>query len=265
MNEWVQAILLSIIEGLTEFIPVSSTGHLILFGDAVEFSGPKAHTFEIWIQLGAILSVVVLYKERFISLFNFSSSTNGFTGKQGIIKLFLASLPAFIFGFLLHSIIKEKLFDPFPVAFALILGGIVLVLIEKIGTRQTLTKVEEISYLMCVGIGCFQCLALWPGISRSGATIVGGMLLGLERKIAAEFSFLMAVPVMCAAVLYDLYKSSSFLTFNDIPLFLFGFVLSFFTAILAIRFFIALLGKYTLIPFGIYRILLGAIVLYILT
>ena len=135
---------------------------------------------------------------------------------------------------------------------------------ERVGTRQSITEVEKISYKLCLAIGLFQCLALWPGVSRSGATIVGGMLLGLNRKIAAEFSFIMAVPVMCAAVGYDLLKSSSFLSLSDIPIFLFGFIVSFITAIIAIRFFMRILNSFTLAPFGIYRILLGALVLFLL-
>ncbi len=251
-GEFEKPILLGIVEGLTEFIPVSSTGHLILFGEMISYKGAAADTFEVFIQLGAILAVVFLYPKRFLSFAKFEDIS-------GIIKLSLACLPAFVLGFLFHSAIKELLFKPIPVAIALALGGMVMIFIERREATPTARSFEEISYRQSFLIGIFQCLALWPGVSRSGATIVGGMILGLKRTIAAEFSFLVAVPVMMAATLYDLYKSYESLGEGAVAELAVGFVVSFVVALIAIRTFIALLDKWTLSPFGYYRILLGII------
>jgi len=260
MSESLQAIILGIVEGLTEFIPVSSTGHLILFGDLLQFHGSKAQTFEIFIQLGAILAVLFLYPKRFTSLLNFRNK-DGFSGREGIFKLFLACLPAFVLGFLFYQYIRDYLFTSLTVALALLAGGILMILIEKRSSTPSVLQLEDISYKKCLGIGLFQCLALWPGMSRSASTIIGGLVLGLERRIAAEFSFLVAVPVMSAAVLYDLWKSRAFLELSDLGIFAVGFLVSFVVAILAIKFFISILKKYTLAPFGWYRILVGLFVL----
>lgn len=260
-----KAALLGIVEGLTEFLPVSSTGHLILFGDLIEFHGALAGTFEIFIQLGAILAVVVLYKERFVALLpNKGVESDRLSGVPGCVKLFVGCLPAFILGPLLHSTIKEMLFFPGPVALALIVGGVLLIAIERRQREPSVCDVSDITLKQCFGVGVFQCLALWPGFSRSGATILGGLLLGLERKVAAEFSFLLAVPVMCAAVAYDLLKTAAGFSLQDLPVFALGFVISFMTAIAAIRFFLSLLTRFTLAPFGIYRIVIGICVLVLL-
>jgi len=265
MNYLAIAIALGVLEGLTEFIPVSSTGHLILMGDLLSFTGPKADSFNVFIQLGAILAVVALYPHRFLALFDFSRAHGdkpvGFRGMDGISKLVVTSIPALFFGALFHEAIKTRLFTPLPVAAALLLGGIIMVWIERRERTVLTTSVEELTLRQCFGIGLFQCLALWPGMSRSGSTIIGGMLLGLERKLAAEFSFLAAVPIMCAAVGYDLLKSRVFLEAADIPFFALGFLVSFVVAVAAIRFFVAIVSRYSLIPFGWYRIALGILVL----
>jgi undecaprenyl-diphosphatase len=263
--ELLKALLLGIIEGLTEFLPISSTGHLILAGKVLRFEGPVAETFEIFIQLGAILAVVVLYWPRFIALLDFGHSedkNSGFSGITGVMKLFVGCLPAFVLGALLHKLIKTHLFGPTTVAAALVFGGLVMIAVEKRARPVPCRSLEDISYGKCLTVGFFQCFALWPGISRSGATIVGSMLVGIDRTLAAEFSFLLAVPVMTAAVGFDLLKSLSILSLSDVPLFVLGFVAAFMFAMLAIRFFIALLNRWTLVPFGIYRIVLGALVLY---
>ncbi len=263
MSPAIQAVILGILEGLTEFLPVSSTGHLILLVKAISFRVAHEDTFTIFIQLGAILAVVVLYAGRFKSLFDFSDST-GFSGRKGISMLFAASLPAFVLGFLLHGFIKRTLFSPYVVAWSLLFGGIILVIIERLKLSNKTTTVENLSLSQCFKIGLFQCLALIPGVSRSGSTIVGAMLVGVEKKVAAEFSFLVAVPVMCAAVGYDVLKSIHSLADIDLSVFAIGFIVSFITAILAIKFFLALLQRWTLARFGIYRIVLGAIVLWLL-
>ncbi len=261
-----KAFVLGVVEGLTEFIPVSSTGHLILFGDAIEFHGELASTFEIFIQLGAILAVVYLYFSRFLSLLptTQNNSKGGLAGFSGCIKLAVACLPAFVLGPLVHSSIKAYLFFPAPVAIALIAGGVVLIAVDRGDRNPSVLDVDSLSLKQCFGIGVCQCAALWPGVSRSGATIIGGMLLGLERKVAAEFSFLLAVPVMFAAVIYDLYKSRAAFESDDLLVFAIGFIVSFVTAIIAIRFFLKLLGSHTMQPFGYYRVVLGAVVLGLL-
>lgn len=265
MFELVNAVLLGIVEGLTEFIPVSSTGHLIIFGEVLSYTGNEATTFEIFIQLGAILAVVYLYWPRFLKLLPDKDDKlldeNSFSGFAGLLKLFLACLPAFILGFLLHDFIKTTLFTTFTVALALIVGGVIMIIIESRPRQVSVEKLEKISYRKVFLIGCFQCFALWPGMSRSGSTIVGGMLCGLNRRIAAEFSFLVAAPVMVAAVSYDLYKSWHYLSLSNLSFFIVGFLVSFVVAVIAIRFFLSLLSRFTLAPFGYYRIILGSIIL----
>lgn len=262
MTDLSTAVYLGVLEGLTEFIPVSSTGHLIILGDIIGFTGAKAESFQIFIQLGAILAVVLLYFNRFRDLFRFDSNDDsGFRGWTGIWKLGLGCLPAFVTGALFHSSIKEFLFFPFPVALALIVFGVIMAAVDRKDRKASMNSIEELSYKTCFLIGVFQCLALWPGTSRSGATIVGAMLLGCNRRVAAEFSFLLAVPVMCAAVGYDMLKSYAILSVDDIALFSVGFITSFAVAILAIKFFIEMLKKHTLFAFGIYRVVLGIAVL----
>ena len=262
-NTYSKPIALGIVEGLTEFIPVSSTGHLILFGEALQYEGAAADTFEIFIQLGAILAVVFLYPKRFTGLLRFGDD-GGFSGFNGLLKLFVACIPAFVLGFLFHSYIKELLFFPLPVALALLVGGVALIAIERANPTITASALEDITLRQCFLIGCFQCIALWPGFSRSGATIIGGLIVGLEKKIAAEFSFLVAVPVMVAATLYDLYKSYNSLgagAFDELAI---GFIVSLLVALVAIRTFIGFLQRFSLAPFGWYRILLAVIVFGIL-
>jgi undecaprenyl-diphosphatase len=264
VNEITKASLLGVVEGLTEFIPVSSTGHLILSGEFLALQATWSETFEIFIQLGAILAVVVLYPRRFLGLLpttSWQESKYSFKSWGGLLRLAITCLPAFVLGALFHSKIKEKLFAPYPVALALIIGGIALILVEKRAKQPSCSSLDKLSLPTCLGIGLFQCLALWPGISRSGSTIVGAMILGVERKAAAEFSFLVAVPVMVAAVGFDLLKSEITFSGEVLTIFSLGFLISFITALAAIRFFIGLLGRWTMIPFGVYRILLGGAIL----
>ncbi len=263
MSEWMKAVLLGLVEGLTEFIPVSSTGHLIVTGDLLQFKGNAASTFEIFIQLGAILAVVFLYKERFLSLLDFKKN-EGLSGKNGIRLLAVTTAPALVFGYFVHSYIKTYLFNPFTVALGLGVGGVIMIVAENKLPVSKINKVDDLKARDALLVGLFQLLAMWPGVSRSGATIVGGMLVGIERKTAAEYSFLAAVPVMCAATIYDLYKSREFLSASDIPIFSIGFVVSFVSAWFAVKFFIHLLGKWTLKPFGWYRIGIAGLILLFL-
>lgn len=267
------AILIAIVEGLTEFIPVSSTGHMILVGHAVGFKGPRADTFVVFIQLGAIMAVVGLYRERFLGLIPFgvgraaakhSESLGGsevlrFEGWRGLGLLALTTFPALVAGKLAHPYIKEHLFSPLTVAAGLAIGGVALILAEWTMRKPKWSGLDAVGPRQALLIGLFQCLALWPGVSRAGATIVGGMLTGLDRKTTAEYSFLAAVPIMFAAVGYDLWQSRGFLAFSDAPLFALGFVVAFGSAWLAIRFFIRFLANHTLQVFGWYRIALAGV------
>lgn len=259
-SEQLIAFVLGIVEGITEFLPISSTAHLVLAGKLFSFEGAKAATFEIFIQLGAILAVVVLYFPRFKRLL-LLNDPSGFSGISGLTKLALACFPACVAGLVFHDAIKAHLFAPTPIAGAFIVGGLVMIFLERNLPQSRIMGIEDISYKTSLLAGVFQCLALWPGVSRSGSMIVGGLILGLTRVVAAEFSFLVAVPMMALACSYDLYKSRALLSAADVPLFAIGFVVSFVTAVLAIRFFIGLLKRFTLVPFGYYRIALGIAVL----
>jgi undecaprenyl-diphosphatase len=263
MTELFQAVILGLVEGLTEFIPVSSTGHLIVAGHLLGFEGPKANTFDVFIQLGAILAVLFLYRQRFFSLLSFQKKER-FSGLNGMILLSLTTIPALLSGALAHSYIKKHLFNPTTVAIGLALGGGAILLIERSLPKAEKSGLDALTWRDALAVGFFQCLALWPGVSRSGSTILGGMVLGIERKTAAEYSFLAAVPVMFAATAYDLYKSLSFLSASDIPVFLVGFVVSFISAWFAVKFFIHLLGRYTLKPFGWYRIAVALVILLVM-
>lgn len=254
------ALLLGIVEGLTEFLPVSSTGHLILAGNLVGYTGEKATTFEVFIQLGAILAVVWLFFGRFTSLLSFGNET-GFHGRNGIRLLALTTLPALIVGFLLRSYIKEYLFNPTTVAVGLALGGIAIIYIEKQPLKPITTSLDQISSKQALRVGLAQLLALYPGVSRSAATILGGMSFGLNRETAVQYSFLAAVPVMLAATSYDLLKSLPNLSSDDITFFAVGFISAFITAALAIKVFIKLVKTTNFIPFAWYRLGLAAVIL----
>ena len=257
MTEWLLVLILGLVEGVTEFIPVSSTGHLIVVGHLLGFEGERAATFEIFIQLGAILAVVFLYKDVFIQLFTRRRST-GVAGPHGILLLALTTLPILVSGFVLHGYIKHYLFNnPAVVAIGLGVGGVAILLIERWLPPVKRYGLGTLRWQDALCVGLCQCLALWPGVSRAGATILGGMLIGIERKTAAEYSFLAAVPAMCAAVGYDLLKSRNILQTSDIPAFALGFVVAMVSAALMVKVFIRLLGSHTLSPFGWYRIVVA--------
>jgi undecaprenyl-diphosphatase len=267
--EYISAFLLGLVEGLTEFIPVSSTGHLILVGELLKFHGEKEKAFEVFIQLGAILAVVVLYQRKFVDLFKSvfplrkwtKAETYKSEGEHRLLVLLgLASLAPVVIGGLLHSKIKE-LFNPVYVAWALIIGGIVFLIVEWKKPKESVFSLEKIKPTTAFLIGCFQTLALWPGVSRSGATLVGGILLGVQRTVAADFSFLAAVPLIAAAALVDFYKVFHLLTYSDFATFGIGFLISFVSGIASIKLLIGILKRYSLRPFGIYRIVLGLLVL----
>ncbi len=279
MENWYIAIILSIVEGLTEFLPVSSTGHLILAGEMLDFSGEKAATFQVIIQLGAIMAVVVLYWPRFWGLVvppqiqhNNQHDRAVFAGFRGIWLLILTSIPACVMGLLLHSYIKMYLFTPMTVLMALVVGALFMIIVEKRAlpllnvfqgnNAEKCHTLDDIGPKQAFGIGLFQCLALWPGFSRSASTIMGGMLLGVGRTLAAEYSFIAAVPIMVAATGYDLIKSWHILSVTDLPFFALGVIASFVAALLAIKVFVSLLSRFTLIPFAIYRLIMAPLVYY---
>jgi undecaprenyl-diphosphatase len=228
LSDLILGSLFGVVEGLTEFLPISSTGHLIITGQIFNFVGERAETFQIFIQLGAILAALVLYRRRFYALCpSFVSKEHtkltGFGGFRGCFILLLACLPVFILGFFLREFIRNNLFSVYTVAWALLVGGAIMIVLEFKEERRRLMRVDnasisservisldDITIGHALKIGLFQCLALWPGMSRSASTIIGGLLSGVDRKVAAEFSFIVAVPVMIIAVGYDLLKSLSF-------------------------------------------------------
>jgi len=263
MPDWLAAIILGLVEGLTEFIPVSSTGHLIIAGHLIGFEGERAATFEIFIQLGAILAVVFLYKERFWRLIPTRFEVKpeqGLSGLRGLLLLTVTTFPALVLGGLSHDTIKEKLFSPATVAVGLGMGGIAILLIESRLPQVKRIGLDSITWQDALAVGLFQCLALWPGMSRSAVTILGAMMIGIERKTAVEYSFFAAVPTLVAATAFDLLQSMGLLQSSDVLIFGIGFVVAFISAWFAVKIFIRLLATYTLKPFGWYRIVVAAIV-----
>jgi len=254
-----QAAFLGLVEGITEFIPVSSTGHLIVAGDLIGFTGERAKTFEIVIQLGAILSVVWVYRGRFLGVARDLLRTP--TSRLFVLNLALGFLPAAVVGLLAHRWIKAHLFTVPTVAGALVVGGLAILLIERVHPDQHVDSVDRLPPRLALGVGFAQVLALFPGVSRAGATILGGYLLGLSRKVAAEFSFFLAVPVMVAASALDLVSNRGNLSAGDIPVFAVGFVVSFLAAMVVIRAFIGFVGRHDFTVFAWYRIVAGAALL----
>ncbi|MDL1865893.1 undecaprenyl-diphosphate phosphatase [Betaproteobacteria bacterium PRO4] len=253
-----KALLLGIIEGLTEFLPVSSTGHLILAGDLLNFNDDKAKVFTVAIQLGAILAVCWEYRER---LLNVVRNLGTRQANRFALNLLIAFLPAAVLGLLFIKTIKHYLFHPMPVAIALITGGVLILWAERREHRIEVTVVDEMNWKHALQVGCAQCLALIPGTSRSGATIIGGLFFGLSRKAAAEFSFFLAIPVMFAATFYDVYKHREFLHADDLGMFVTGSMAAFVSALIAIRGFIRYVSNHDFAVFAWYRIGFGLIVL----
>jgi undecaprenyl-diphosphatase len=265
MGELSAAAILGLLEGLTEFLPVSSTGHLILASSLLGLSGKAVDSFTVVIQSGAILAVAVLYRRRFLSLLPFvrlqaCGERGRFSGFYGLLLLGLTSLPACLAGLAAHSAIKERLFNPPAVALALIAGAICMLLLERRRRAARCLTLDELTPAMALGIGLCQCLALWPGFSRSAATIMGGMLLGASRSTAAEYSFMAAVPVMFAATAFDLYVNLGSMGGEQAAFFAVGLATAFFSALAAIKCFLAVLGRLGLAPFAWYRLALAPLI-----
>ena len=257
---FLKTVIMGVVEGLTEFIPVSSTGHLIIAGDLLNFlDKDRRDVFEVAIQLAAILAVCWEYRMRL-----FGVARGMFTeapAQRFVVNLLIAFLPAAILGFLFLHQIKEYLFHPVPVAIALIAGGFLILWAEKRQHVVRVPEVETMTPLDALKIGCAQCLALVPGTSRSGATIIGGLLFGLSRKAATEFSFFLAIPVMFAATLYDVYKHRALFSADDVGILLLGSLVSFVSSLLVVRWLIRFVSKHDFTLFAWYRIAFGALIL----
>ena len=264
MDPYLAAFLMGVIEGLTEFLPISSTGHLILLGYAIGFQGPPGKVFEVSIQLGAILAVVVIYRQRLldVALGMWRPAT---PERFYAVNIALAFLPAMVIGATLHSTITTLLFNPWVVSVALILGGIAIIVIERRVTVPTIHSVAEIGPLTAVLVGFGQALAMIPGTSRSGATIITALLCGVDRRAAAEFSFVLAIPTMLAASAYSLFKARNELSLDGLGMILVGFVTAFVVALLVVRWVVAVIGRIGFTPFGWYRIGLGVVMLVLLS
>ncbi|MBR0652509.1 undecaprenyl-diphosphate phosphatase [Roseomonas terrae] len=253
------ALFMGIVEGLTEFLPISSTGHLILFGELIGFEGPPGKAFEISVQLGAILAVVVIYRHLIMDLLR--GMWRPGAERFYVINLVLAFLPAAVIGAVLHKTITELLFTPWVVAVALILGGIAIIVIERARPEPTIRSVPEIGPLAALLVGFGQALAMIPGTSRSGATIITALLIGVERRTAAEFSFMLAIPTMFAATFYSLFKARHDIDFSAFGQIGVGFVAAFIVAFFTVRAVLAVIGRIGFTPFGWYRIGLGLVVM----
>jgi undecaprenyl-diphosphatase len=264
MDLWtlLSAAFLGLVEGLTEFIPVSSTGHLILLVDLLGFQGPPGKVFEVVIQLGAILAVCLLYFRRLWKVLLGLPSDPA--ARRFAAAVILAFLPAAVIGVLLHDFIKSVLFSPWVVSASLIVGGLAIIAIEARPRPVTVMRVEDFSPWLALKIGFCQVLAMVPGVSRSGATILGALLLGVDRRAAAEFSFFLAIPTMLGAAVYDLYKNRGLLTLDGSAVIAVGFIAAFFAAAAVVRVLIAIVSRRGFAPFGWYRIAIGTVMLMVL-
>ena len=254
----IKAIVMGLVEGFTEFLPISSTGHLILAGSLLNFTDERAKVFDIAIQAGAILAVIWEFRARIGAVLTGLGERKQ---QKFAINLIIAFLPAAILGLMFSKAIKAHLFKPVPVAIAFIVGAFVILWAERRARPVRVQNVDDMTPADAFKVGCMQCFALIPGTSRSGATIIGGMLIGLSRKAATEFSFFLAIPTLVAAGLYDLLKNRALLTAADVPVFSVGFVTSFVAAYLCIRWLLRYIASHDFTAFAWYRIAFGVVVL----
>jgi undecaprenyl-diphosphatase len=263
----IKAAILGVVEGLTEFLPISSTGHLILagallhFGDAI--GSAKAATFDISIQTGAMLAVIWQYRQKIIDTIVRASSEA--SARRFAINVIVAFMPAAVIGLAIGGLIKDHLFTPTVVASAFIVGGLVILWVErsiaKSVTPPRIASVDQMSWIDALKIGLAQCLAMIPGTSRSGATIIGGMLFGMSRTAATEFSFFLAIPTLVGATVYSVYKERALLSIDDLPLFLIGGVAAFVSAFLCVRWLLRFISSHDFTGFAWYRIVFGIVIL----
>lgn len=256
----VKAAIMGVVEGVTEFLPVSSTGHLILAGALLGFDDAKAKVFDIAIQTGAVLAVVIVYWQKIHS--TIAALPNDRDARRFALNVFIAFVPAVIVGLLLGRAIQEQLFTPHVVAITLILGGFIILWAEK--RQQETVRIESVDAMRwqdAVKVGLVQCLAMIPGTSRSGATIIGGMLMGLSRRAATDFSFFLAIPTLMGAGFYSLYRERALLTMDDLPMFGVGLFFSFFSAWICVRWLLRFISSHSFTPFAWYRIGFGLLVL----
>lgn len=271
-----KAIILGLVEGLTEFAPVSSTGHMIIVDDmwlrSVEFLESKyvANTFKVVVQLGSILAVVIFFKNRFIDMLGLGrwlNKTDYDKGQSERLKLstvIVGLIPAGVLGVLFEDYIDEHLFSTETVLIGLVIGAIFMIFADLFGGKTPkVNSVDQISYKQAFSIGLIQCFSLWPGFSRSGSTISGGVILGLSHRAAADFTFIMAVPIMAGASFISLLKNWEYFTIDALPFFIAGFISAFVFAYVSIRFFLKLINKIKLVPFAIYRIVLAAVIYFV--
>ncbi|MEG6615223.1 undecaprenyl-diphosphate phosphatase [Peptococcaceae bacterium 1198_IL3148] len=262
------AFILGLVEGMTEFAPISSTGHMIIVDDLLLhskeiFSSSVANSFKVVIQLGSILAVVVVFKERFIDLLDLRKRHIYQSQRLTLTKIIVGLIPAGVLGFLFEDYIDEHLFSVETVIIGLVLGAFLMILADKFRPNFAKETVDEISYKQALGMGLFQCIGLWPGFSRSGSTISGGVLLGMSHRAASDFTFIMAVPVMLGASGLSLIKNWQYFTIDALPFFIVGFISAFIFALLSIRFFLKLINRIKLVPFAIYRILLAILIIIV--
>ena len=255
LHDSIEAIILGLLEGLTEFIPVSSTGHLLLLGHFMGFES-NGKTFEVLIQLGAILAILSVYARKIVDIVRALPTDP--SARRFLIGILVAFLPAAVIGALLHGFIKGVLFNPWVVCVALIVGGFILMIIDRLDLEETHDDAMRFPLRMCFGIGAMQCLAMIPGVSRSGATIVGAMLMGSTKRAAAEFSFWLAMPTMTGAFVYDLAKSYKDLSFHDGALIGIGFVMAFISGLFVVRGLLDFVSRHGFMPFAWWRIFVGA-------
>jgi undecaprenyl-diphosphatase len=270
--EIIKAVILGLVEGLTEFAPVSSTGHMIIVDDmwlkSQEFLGKyTANTFKVVIQLGSILAVVVVFWKRFVDLLGLVRIGRKVSDKPKqrlkLTQVIVGLIPAGVFGFLFEDFIDEHLFSTETVLIGLLLGAVLMIVADRYAQKEpSAQSVDQITYRQALSVGLIQCFSLWPGFSRSGATISGGVLMGMSHRAAADFTFIMAVPIMAGASLLSLIKNWEYFSLDALPFFIAGFISAFIFALLSIKFFLKLIDRIKLVPFAIYRILL-VIIIYV--
>lgn len=267
--EILKALVLGIVEGLTEFAPISSTGHMIIFDDLwlnTEgfLGGPSANTFKIVIQLGSILAVVFVFWKRMLSLVGLYKLEQDTPTTFNILHVLIGIIPAGVFGLMFEDFIDEHLFSIETVLIGLVIGAFFMIIADKFGPKNpSINSLDEISYLKALTVGTVQCFSLWPGFSRSGSTISGGVLLGLDHRTAADFTFIMAVPIMLGASIVSLVKNWEAISFDHLSFYAAGFATAFVFALISIKFFLKLISHIKLVPFAIYRLVLASVLAFI--